>query len=368
MDGQWHGLVGNGTGYANIEIDDFGDHFAGRAHLFDAQVNFVIVSMFKTANKSSVQKIRVQLTYETVGGLVTISKDELKNKYPGATFPDEADIELRLTQKGLAVTVHIVAGTSKAFKATLPASGANRPSRLAADRAIKSWAKFKQMVGTLPRDKYIFRGQPVPKRLRSSFHRSNRKDLCRYINVDIPQMHRVLSSSTRHFFNLAEETQNAAFWNLLQHHGYPTPLLDWTHSPYVAAYFSLRTKAEHPEANRKVRIFMFDAAQWKADFTQLKSVANVHPHFSLLEAISLENPRAMPQQALSAITTVDDVESYLSQLGKERQRSYLRVFDLPYSERTQILGDLRLMGISAGALFPGIDGACEEMRSRMFAI
>jgi hypothetical protein len=29
--------------------------------------------------------------------------------------------------------------------------------------------------------------------------------------------------------------------------------------------------------------------------------------------------------------------------------------------------ELALMGITAGSLFPGLDGACEELRERLFA-
>jgi hypothetical protein len=111
---------------------------------------------------------------------------------------------------------------------------------------------------------------------------------------------------------------------------------------------------------------MFDALGWKSDYPQLNSVVNVRPHFSLLEPFALENPRALPQQALSAVTTVDDLEGYLDQCGKAQGKTYLKAFDLPYSARTTILRELRLMGITAASLFPGLDGTCEAMRHQMF--
>ena len=48
------------------------------------------------------------------------------------------------------------------------------------------------------------------------------------------------------------------------------------------------------------------------------------------------------------------------------KRVYLRVIDLPASERQQAMHDLSVMGITAGSMFPGLDGACEEMKERRF--
>lgn len=189
--------------------------------------------------------------------------------------------------------------------------------------------------------------------------------------MDIPLLHRHLSARTKHFFNLQDADQNGAFFNLIQHHGYPTPLLDWSYSPYVAAFFAYRgisnDDAVSTDPGTKVRILVFDQAHWKTDWRQLALVTNAHPHLSLMEFVAVENERMIPPQAASALTNIDDVESYVSTKGSQIGKTYLSAIDLPVAERTQVVRELGYMGITAGALFPGLDGACEELKERNFA-
>jgi len=156
---------------------------------------------------------------------------------------------------------------------------------------------------------------------------------------------------------------------LIQHHGYPTPLLDWTYSPYVAAFFAHRgisnKKADAADANEKVRIHVFDQEQWRADLNQILFIIAPRLHLSIGEFIAIENERMIPQQAASTITNVDDIESYIQSVQQNRKQ-YLSAIDLPVSNRRQVVRDLSYMGITAGSLFPGLDGACEELRERNF--
>jgi len=50
------------------------------------------------------------------------------------------------------------------------------------------------------------------------------------------------------------------------------------------------------------------------------------------------------------------------------QRHTFAVIDLPVKERTLVMNELGYMGITAGSLFPGLDGACEELRERFFPL
>jgi hypothetical protein len=92
------------------------------------------------------------------------------------------------------------------------------------------------------------------------------------------------------------------------------------------------------------------------------------PHFSIGEFIAIDNERMIPQQSVSAITNIDDVEGYIEKMGLTvgKGQGYLTAIDLPTSERDDVFRELAHMGVTAGSLFPGIDGTCEELRERNF--
>jgi hypothetical protein len=163
---------------------------------------------------------------------------------------------------------------------------------------------------------------------------------------------------------LNDPQQYGAFVSLVQHHGYPTPLLDWSYSPYVAAFFAFRGLAT-PRGGDFVRIFIFDVKSW-ARLPQLARMSPLPPHVSLLDALVIENPRSLPQPALSTITNVDDIETYISQQQRVRQKIFLEAIDIPATERSKVYRDLSLMGISAASSMPGLDGTCEQLRNRFF--
>jgi hypothetical protein len=74
----------------------------------------------------------------------------------------------------------------------------------------------------------------------------------------------------------------------------------------------------------------------------------------------------LPQQSISSVTNIDDLESYLSLSENVTGKSFLRAIDLPVSERQVVMQELALMGITAGSLFPGLDGACLQLKERYF--
>ena len=220
--------------------------------------------------------------------------------------------------------------------------------------------------------RFIFRGQSKPWRLRTRFHRTGRANLIRFRDMDIPTLHKYLSGRIHHFYNLSNPDENGAFYNLVQHHGYPTPLLDWTYSPYVAAFFAYREIPNYEAAkasnNDKIRIFVFDQREWRNDYIQVPLIVAPQLHLSVLEFLAIDNDRLIPQQSVSTVTNIDDIEDYIKHKESEKNKQYLTIIDLPLKKRTKVMRELSYMGITAGSLFPGLDGACEELRERFFDI
>jgi hypothetical protein len=88
----------------------------------------------------------------------------------------------------------------------------------------------------------------------------------------------------------------------------------------------------------------------------------------MLEPLAINNPRVVPQQSISMVTNIDDLEDYISLREKEKNKTYLQAIDLPAAERRQVMRELDLMGINAGSLFPGLDGTCQQLRERFFGL
>ncbi|HEX4198047.1 MAG TPA: FRG domain-containing protein [Caulobacteraceae bacterium] len=364
MDGQWIGrFEGTHEGVIVIDLDDLGTNCDGVAYIFpnDQDVPGTIARI-RTPNKNK------KVTFNTTT-LNTLDKASelipphlVQSVYPNFVFPKIAEVTLEWSDTKLNVQWKTDIGTVGAANISRSTS---TTSRTPAKKEINSWAKFKEYAHSLRPYSFIYRGQPEPDRLRTAFHRTKRTNLLRFAAEDIPALHRHLSARTSHVFDLTKALENGAFHNLIQHHGYPTPLLDWTYSPFVAAYFAFLRQPALCKGT-KVRIFAFDKETWVTTFNQLQRIGPARPHFSVSEFLGIGNERMTPQQALSTITNVDDIEAYIQEREQERSVTYLTAIDLPRSERVKALQELSVMGITAGSLFPGLDGACEELRGRFF--
>lgn len=369
MNGQWLGrIAGDAPGLGVFELDDFGVELRGIAYHFPDDVALPGVAVtFDLERREAKHSIKgASLTPIDPRFGFTMRPEDVSREFPGSIVAPKADLELEFNSNGN-IEVSYITDVSKG-SGTLVKSMAEADSELIPHPEVKSWDQFKEWAFSVEPHRYFYRGQSVRKRLRTSFHRTNRKNLAWYRDWDVNEMRRTLSAQLTHVFDVRDADQNGAFYNLLQHHGYPTPLLDWSLSPFVAAYFAFCAKLNGRSEADCVRIFVLDAKHWRADFSQLAAIAYVRPHFSIIDLLAIENHRMVPQQAKATLTNIDDIETYLMLMGRQSGKSYLLSIDLPLSERERALSDLNLMGINAGSLFPGVDGTCEAMRYRNFGI
>lgn len=366
MKGQWIGkFYGTSSGIIIVNIDEVKGVFKGNAYLSedDRKAPDTVVSLdIPKGVKSFKIKSKLILVIDRHTGMLS-EWETVREKYDeGVSVSKWAEISGSWDGDNMVFDWHTDIGVKGFCK--LNRSLTSTPSALTPLQY--NWDQFKASVSTLNGKSYLFRGQKSSWKLRASFYREGRYDLSRYLNNDVPDLYRYLSSKTRHLFNLEIASENGAFFNMLQHHGYPTPLLDWTYSPYIAAFFAYRgiSKSDSLSAgeSERVRILYLNKDEWQADSAQYPFLISSVPHLSIQHFVAIDNDRVIPQQAVSTATNVDDIESFIKVVESINNKEYLSAIDLPVSERNKVLQDLAYMGITAGSMFPGLDGACEEMK------
>lgn len=364
MEGQWLGLyTGTVEGNILINIDRVDKHYEFVAYLkpFDnalpsSAVYIVTDSLDKTHKATGyinpIDPVTFfQTNWESVG-----------KYYPDISNSKTADVTIIFS--GDSIEIAAMSDIGVAFNAKIQKAPVSDESKIKSKKM--NWDEFKSYISTLAGKDYIFRGQERPWRLVTSYHRRKRYRVNTFVANDVKKLHQRLSAITPHFFDLTVPEQNGAFFNLLQHHGYPTPLLDWSHSPYVAAFFAFKGIRKNYDGDGNIRLFIFNKQMWLHDFQQIMVLDPPFAHLSITEFIAIANPRMVPQQAVTTATNIDDIEEYILQVEKMNDKKYIDAIDIPARCREEAMLDLQYMGITAGSMFPGLDGICEELREYNF--
>lgn len=177
----------------------------------------------------------------------------------------------------------------------------------------------------------------------------------------------------------------------LQHYGAPTRLIDFTHSPYVATFFALKSKEKDLSSIYAIDAFHYPILVQTKEFEKFRfsseierdllnfelSDSNVFNELVLSNSeevpfvvpleIPLHHERSLPQAStflVQGTLTKSFLENYSAILQEIQFPHELLIkpkkFIFPNELRELALVDLNLMNINYLSLFPGLDGLAKE--------
>lgn len=220
----------------------------------------------------------------------------------------------------------------------------------------ESWRHFREVldgyfsVSSSRRQQLIFRGQPD-----AGWGLTTTLDRSRQFDSDSERervVDALLDEFRREAVRLGLEGVNLPHSEALEllgrHHGLPSPILDWTESPFIASFFAFE-EATHAG----------DVAIWVLD--RAKCDAQAFEAIQIIEDIDLLqfNRRALQQRGVfvRVLTATNDLATLIPDA--------VHRFTVPARDRTIALTELDEMTINAAYLFEDAGGAARTSVARM---
>jgi len=225
---------------------------------------------------------------------------------------------------------------------------------------IRRWNYFIDYVQDHfpPDSSWVFRGHRKDTyKLESTIDRQI-KDKARTKEIRSAQLERFkLAIRGKRGANPPAYTDEKEWWSIGQHFELLTPLLDWSNSPYTAAYFSF-FKTGHDDTKKRVVIAL----------NKEKVIDNgLKDEIEFFVPSSDENARVISQNGLF---TYSESGKSIEELVKDKcaglNEAVVKKIILPNDERENALAGLELMNINHLTLFPDLHGASIYSNTKLY--
>lgn len=149
------------------------------------------------------------------------------------------------------------------------------------------------------------------------------------------------------------------WWALGQHYGLATPLLDWTRSPFAAAYFAFEEATNPTEFRVIYGLDQIAVLQKSAELADGPSLERGRPPvIEFFDSMADENQRLVSQGGLFTRAPIGmPIEEWVVQAFEGSPIPVLLRIEIPNKDRVAVLSGLDRMNINHLSLFPDLGGA-----------